>query len=260
MQMQFLVPPASPSPQPHLLLQDLWRSLISPFSCLLLPCWQLLLREEYPAQPELGSHCCCCCPAAPRALLSFRCAPLHFVCAIVNGEPFQASLVASVMQAPLASWDIHFPRSPASNQWIPEILLSALLSTFLLVICLQFYSAVSTSRHPPAPLCLCRSQHRLVPQGWSALSTVLSWLYPQLPLLLQASGLSSTVMPVAADSLSVSLPWGLDFATHWSLAELVFCPWEDCCKSMVFPSRHLFLSMQFLLLALYCHSCLSLVL
>lgn len=70
----------------------------------------------------------------------------------------------------------------------------------------------------------------------------------------------STVMPVAADSLSVSLPWGLDFATHWSLAELVFCPWEDCCKSMVFPSRHLISSVQLLLLAFYCHSCLSLVL
>lgn len=73
-----------------------------------------------PAQPELGSDCCCCCPTVPRALMSFKCAPLqpslpHLVCVIATDGAFQAFLAASVIQAALASWDIHFPRAPVSN-------------------------------------------------------------------------------------------------------------------------------------------------
>lgn len=149
-----------------------------------------------PAQPELGSDCCCCCPTAPGALLSFKCAPLqpslpHLVCVIATDEAFQASLAASVMQAPLASWDIHFPSTPVSNQWIPEILL-----------CLPCSSLASGDLSSVLPLLLpwvpagihkhsCVSADCLVPRGWSAtqaLSTsysgfTLSLLYCCKPLI-----------------------------------------------------------------------------
>lgn len=152
----------------------------------------------------------------------------------------------------------------SGNSW--NLAMSALLSSCPSgdqFFCLQFYhhccpehQQTLTSTHVSADhnisLCLMAGLPlRHCPLSYSAFT---------LSSLFCCKVYPSTVMPVAADSLSVSLPWGLDFATHWSLAELVFCPWEDCCKSMVFPSRHLFLSVQFLLLALYCHSCFSLVL
>lgn len=135
-----------------------------------------------------------------------------------------------------------------------------MLASCLMLICLWLY----LHRCPDCqscPMSRCRSRRCLLPDGRSCPQS-LSWSGFTLGSLYCCELLvcPSIVMPVAADSLSVSLPWGLEFPTYSSLAELVFSPWEGCCKSTAFPSRHLFLSVQFLLLALCCHSCLSLVL
>lgn len=60
--------------------------------------------------------------------------------------------------------------------------------------------------------------------------------YPRLHLLRQACG---SIPALPAYSLSVSFPWGLDFLTHRSLAELLFSPQEGCYRSTVFSGRHL---------------------
>lgn len=243
--MQLLLPPPSPSPRPHLLLQDLWRSLISPLSCLLLPCWQLLLSEELPplslswaltvaaAVQQYLEPCCL------SSVLPFSPAfPILFVLLLLMRlfKPLWLLQSCRLLWLPGASFPHHSCVKPV-NSW--NLAMSALLSTCLLVIWLQFYLQCCPENQP-APTSPCVSQQ------------IALCLVAALPL--RHCPLPST------DSLSASLPWGLDFAAHWSLAELVLCPWEDCCKSMVFPSRHLFLSVQVLLLALCCHSCLSLVL
>lgn len=147
------------------------------------------------------------------------------------------------------------------NTW--DLALSSLLFC-VLAGCLLLMPSVSSPLLPwvtACPISCCRSHFCLLPDGWlSTLSLshsgfTLSSLYCCEPL-----GYPSVIMPVAADILPVSLPWGLHFPTRQSLAELVFSPWEGCCKSTAFPSRHLFSSVHFLLLALYCHSCLLLVL
>lgn len=138
-------------------------------------------------------------------------------------------------------------------------LFSCVLTSCLLLISFQLYLHCCPE-HQLYPMSRCRSHCCPLPDGWSSTQSLsysgftLISLYCCKPLVY-----TSVVMLVAADSLSVSLPWGLDFPTHRSLAELL-SPWEGCCKSTAFPSRHLFLSVQFLLPALYCHFCLSLVL
>lgn len=142
-------------------------------------------------------------------------------CVIATDEAFQASLAASVMQAPLASWDIHFHSTPVSNEWIPEILLCLPCSPLAFWWCVFSFTSTATlsiSRHPPGPVCLCRSEHCLVPRGCSAtqaLSTVLLWLYPQFPLLLQASGLSQHCDAYGCWQLVCQLTLGSRF--HYSL-------------------------------------------
>lgn len=222
------------------------------------------------ALPEPGSDFYCYRLTVPWALLSFKCAPLqsslpHLVCVIATGGALQASLAPWVPCCSSGFLGCSFPQHScvaSVNSWDLAMfsLLSCVLSSCLLLICLQFYLHCCPE-YQLCPMSRCRSRCCLLPDGWSSAQSLsysgftLSYFYCWEPLVYP-----SVVMPVAADSLSASLPWGLDFPTHRSLAELVFSPWEGCCKSTAFPSRHLFLSVQFLLLALYCHSCLSLVL
>lgn len=142
----------------------------------------------------------------------------RLVCVIATDEPL--GLLESCSVAPLASWDAHFPSTPVSNQLILEIFLCLPYSPVCLpaAICRSSFistAALSTSyaeclaTDPTVALCLMVGlplSHR------PARGFTLGSLY-WCELLVY----SSTIMPVAAASLSVILPQGLDFPAHQCL-------------------------------------------
>lgn len=129
------------------------------------------------ALPEPGSDFYCYRLTVPWALLSFKCAPLqsslpHLVCVIATGGALQASLAPWVPCCSSGFLGCSFPQHfcvASVNSWdlAMSSLLSCVLSSYLLLICLQFYLHCCPE-YQLCPMSRCRSRCCLLPDGWSS--------------------------------------------------------------------------------------------
>lgn len=135
-------------------------------------------------------------------------------------------------------------------------LFSCVLASCLLRICLQPYLHCCPE-YQLRPMSHCRSHYCLLPDGLLLGHCPIVAL-PSAPFIVasRCSIAASSCLWLLMACLS-AYPGVLIFLLISLLLSWCLVPGR---VAAAFPSRHLFLSVQFLLLALYCHSCLSLVL